>query len=652
MSIGRIPRSRMAAAVIGCLIAVVGVRGGRAGDPALPPAAELRAMLVRYEEYLALSPEERSRTTRPEFEHPALSKAAAVAWKAALLAAWQEHLAATKPERTEKLGYPGGWLKPENGVRTDFVQTDWWAKPDEKVRVTMRYGARTIGDKPDRGWPVFINLHGGGNNPQANDIGWASTMGQYPIRQGLYVCPRSPVDSAGSWNDPRSIKALERLVVELPTQWEIDPDRVYLMGFSMGAIGVLHIGPSLPDRWAAVAATSGFNYLGAAGRAAPENLFNLPVMIQIGTADMDFQRYPLARAYAEAVKALQGRARGGYSLEYKEHAGVGHQVNDRDAPDWLARHRRDPLPQRVVWHQPPLELPLGIKDLPRLLERSPGYRSYLRRRCYWLRNDEPLAFQRLDVSRAGNDFRIDAAGHLKQVTLLLDDRLADLDKPVRVLAGERELVSTRVPRTVTALVASLVEYGDRELMFSAELDVKAPDGVAELEQRHVTNAHDLRTRAGDRLALKRFADAAADLEAALRLDAANAAGQLQHLRDVYGQAQDAGGVVDASRRLAAALPDDVTAQVQAASVLLNVEPEKLRDAAAALEHAERAMALVNGKHPGIARVLAQAQFRNGRREEAVATVKTALELLPPGRAADLRAEMEAALKTYGGAGSD
>lgn len=631
-----------------CLIGLAVGHGASAQEPVVPPVAELRTLLARYEDYLALSPAERARTKRPEVDHPPLSKEAAVAWKAGLLAAWKEHLVTTKPERPEKLGYPGGWLKPGNGVSTDFVQTDWWGKPDEKVRVTMRYGARTIGAKPDRGWPVFINLHGGGNNPQANDIGWASTMGQYPIRQGLYVCPRSPVDSAGSWNDPRSIRSLERLVAELPTKWEIDPDRVYLMGFSMGAIGVLHIGPSLPDRWAAVAATSGFNYLGAAGRAATENLFNLPVMIQIGTADLDFQRYPLARAYAEAVKAQRVRVGAGYPLEYKEHAGVGHQVNDRDTPDWLARQRRDPLPRRIIWHQPPLAAPLGIEDTPRMLEKSPGYAAYLRRRCYWLRNDAPLAFQRLDVSRAGNDFRIDVAGHVGQVTLLLDDRLADLDSPVRVLAGDRELVSTPVPRTVTALVASLVEYGDSELMFCAELDVAAPDGVAELEQRQPAQAGDLRTRAGDRLALKRFADAAADLEAALRLDAANTAGQLQHLRDVYGHAQDAAGVVDVSKRLAAALPDDVNAQMQAASVLLNVEPEPLRDPQAALRHAERAMQLVDGKHPGVAGALALAQFRNGKREEAMATVEAALKLVPPGRAPELRAELESSLKTYRG----
>jgi len=620
-----------------------------AAEPVVPPAAELGEMLARYEEYATLSPEERARTKRPEFDQPPLSKEAAAAWRRGLWEAWKERLAARKPEvPPQQLGFPQGWLKQNSGVTVGAVQTNAWTAPDKKVGVTMRYGVRTVGAKPERGWPVFLNLHGGGNNPQANDQGWAASMNQYPVQQGLCVSPRSPVNTAGSWNDPLAIAALERLLVELPATWDIDPDRVYLMGYSMGAIGVLHLGPSLPDRWAAVAASAGFNYLGARGRAAPENLLNLPVMIQIGTADMDFQRYPLARAFAAAVRSRGEHTGSGYRLEYKEHAGQGHRIDDRDAPGWLATFSRDPLPRRVIWHQPLLPLPLGTADTPRLLERNYAFHAYLRRRCYWLRNDAPAAFQRLDVSRAGNEFRIDTACHVPRLTLLLDDRFVDLDEPVRVLAGERELSAARVPRTVTALVASLVEYGDPELVFCAELDVAAPDSVAEMEDRQLTTAAELRARAQDRMALARFEGAAADLEAVLQLEPGAAATVLPLVRDLHVQLGDMPRVVDATRRLATALPDDAEAQVAAAALLLDGMPESLRDPPAALEHAARAMEITRHKNPQIGGLLALAQFRNGRRDEAVATVKAALALVPAGRFPKLRAELEAAFETYGG----
>jgi predicted esterase len=642
MMVGRVVCVVFAVAALTAFVA-----GG--AEPAVPPAAELGEMLARHEEYAALSPEQRARTTRPEFDRPPLSKEAAAAWKQSLWTAWKERLAARKPDVPQQLGFPRGWLKPENGVTVGAVQADWWKGAEEKVRVTMRYGARTVGTKPERGWPVFINLHGGGNNPQENDMGWAASMAQYPVQQGLCISPRAPVDSTGSWNDPASIAALERLLVELPAKWEIDTDRVYLMGYSMGAIGVLHLGPSLPDRWAAVAASAGFSYLGARSRSAPENLLNLPVMLQIGTADVAFQRYPLAREFAQAVQALGKQTGSGYRIEYKEHAGQGHQIDDRDTPAWLAAFSREPLPKRVVWHQPLLPLPLGTADTPKLLEKNYDFRAYLRHRCYWLRNDAPAAFQRLDVSRAGNEFRIDTACHVPRLTLLLDDRFVDLDEPVRVLDGTQELVAMRVPRTVTALVASLVEYGDPELMFCAELEVAAPDSVAAMERRQPTTAEELRTRAQERVALKQFAGAAADLEAALQLEPGAAAAVLPLVRDLHAHLEDLPRFIDATRRLAAARPDDAEAQASAAAVLLKAEPESLRDAPAALRHATRAMELTQHKNPQVGGLLALAQFRNGNREEAVATVKAALALLPAGRVPKLQAELEAALATYGAA---
>lgn len=622
--------------------------GAAAEEPPVPPAVELTKLLTAYAAYEGLPPAEKAKAKRPKFDYPPLSREGASAWKRALWNAWVEHIKAEKPEKPPtRLAFPAAWQKAGNIV-LGFVQTDFWEKPDVTSKVTMRYGAMTVGTKPEKGWPVFINLHGGGNNPQVNDEGWVVTLRQYPVKQGLCVCPRAPVNTTGSWNDPRSIAALERLIAELQVRWEIDPDRVYLMGFSMGAIGVFHLGPSMPDRWAAVAGSSGFTYLGARGLAAPENLLHLPVMIQIGTKDMAFQRYPLAKAFAAALKELRRSNGDGYLLEYREHAGQGHMINDRDTPVWLAKFTRDPLPKRIVWHQPLLPVPYGKEDLPKVLERSYAFAGYLRHRCYWLRNDSPTVFQRLAVSRAGNDFRIEEACHVERVTLLLDDRMADLDKPVRVLAGERECAQGKVPRTVSALVASLVEYRDPGLMFCAELEVKAPDSVAEMDRRLLTTAADLRLRAQNRLALKRFAEAAADLEAALKLEPAGAHAMLRSLRDLYRFQQDTPRTVDTYKRLAEALPDDAEAQFEAAMLLLICEPETLRDDKAALRFAERAGELTQHKNPQIARALALAYFRNGQKAKAVATVKAALALIPAGQLPNLRADLEAALKTYSG----
>ncbi len=619
---------------------------GWTGEPAVPPVGELQKLLATYANYEALAPADKMKAKRPAFAYPPLSKAGAAAWSKALWQAWVERLKAAAPQKPpEKLGFPVAWQKAGNVV-LGFVQTDYWEKPDAKSSVIMRFGAMTVGEKPEKGWPVFINLHGGGPDPRVNDEGWVVSLGQYPVKQGLKISPRAPVNSAGSWNDPRSAAALERLLAKLPTKWEIDPNRVYLMGFSMGAIGSFHLGPLMPDRWAAVAGSSGFIYLGAQSRAAPDNLRNLPIMIQVGTQDMDFQRYPLAKAFAGAIQELQRGDSGGYRLEYKEHAGKQHMIDDRDTPAWLEKFTREPRPRRIVWQQPLLPLPLGKEDMPKVLERNYSFTGFLRQRFYWLRNDAPAAFQRLVASREGNTFRIEQAFHVERLTLLLDDRLADLDQPVCVLGGGKELVKTKVARSVTALVASLVEYADPELMFCAELSVPAPDSMAEMDRRALTTPTELRERAQQRMAVKRFADAATDLEAALKLEPQSASASLRALLQVYQAQKDMARTLDTYKRLAEALPKDAAVQFETAMLLMTCEPENLRDDKAALRFAENAADLTQHKDPQFLRATALAYFRNGQKDKAIATVNAALALIPAGQFPNLRADLETALKTY------
>jgi hypothetical protein len=73
----------------------------------------------------------------------------------------------------------------------------------------------------------------------------------------------------------------------------------------------------------------------------------------------------------------------------------------------------------------------------------------------------------------GNAVRLEA-DRCDRLTLLLDDRMMDLDKPVRILRGEKTLFEGKVERTVSALVESLVEKGDPELVCSAQVEVALP----------------------------------------------------------------------------------------------------------------------------------------------------------------------------------
>ena len=617
----------------------------RAAEPAEPDRAELRKGIRAYADYLALPPAKRAAAAAPSFKHPPLSKADAERWRAALWAAWVEHLRDDRDDDLKKLGDP---LKTGRGAVRATLPDD----AGGTERLTMRYFLRTFGKKPDGGWPLYINLHSGGNNNKLNDRCWAATKSQYPIKTGLYVAPRSVKDTAESWYEPNNYALLGRLVAEAVALWGVDPDRVYLMGYSMGGWGVFHLGPAVPDRWAAVAATAGAGFVGATGRAHPDNLRNTPMMIQIGDRDLAFRRYPLSKAFAAELRKRHEADPGGYVLKYKEHAGKGHQVNDRDTPAWLARFSRDPLPKKIVWQQSIPTPGSSIGDVRRVMTQRPTYALHFRRRSYWLRNDSPGPFQRVVAGRDGNTFHLAETRYLERITILLDDRLADLDRPVVVRAGDKVLAETKLERTVDAMIRTLVPRGDPRLVFCAALTFEPPDLAARLDGRELKTCAEYLERADHRLALGRRAEAIADLEAALNRDPAQGPGRIFPTLVRLAQLQrDARKLLDAYARWAAAAPDDVQVQYACARWQLTGAGDKdLRNTDAALKHALRAAELTQRKNSAVLHLLAATQFAGGQVEEAAATEKLAVSRLPKNAGAAANAykraleQYEAALK--------
>lgn len=134
-------------------------------------------------------------------------------------------------------------------------------------------------------------------------------------------------------------------VIELlKRSYTIDPDRVYLTGWSMGGCGAWRIGQFYADRFAAVAPFCGWT-----GPDYLENLRNTPLLIVHGTGDTTVP--------AAMDRAAYDRLRDwGYPVRYDELPGVGHDawdawIKNRGAGQfyrYLRRFRRNPWPERAV----------------------------------------------------------------------------------------------------------------------------------------------------------------------------------------------------------------------------------------------------------------------------------------------------------------
>ncbi len=114
---------------------------------------------------------------------------------------------------------------------------------------------------PLRPTPLMIGLHGGG--PGGRDgkkvVGSGSSAlglfaGQLRRRDYIAVFPNA---LRAPWRSPVNDALLQAVVAEIQALYNIDLNRVYLAGHSMGGYGTWHFGPKYCERWAAIAPMSG-----------------------------------------------------------------------------------------------------------------------------------------------------------------------------------------------------------------------------------------------------------------------------------------------------------------------------------------------------------------------------------------------------------
>ncbi|KAF3002768.1 hypothetical protein G7054_g10770 [Neopestalotiopsis clavispora] len=197
-------------------------------------------------------------------------------------------------------------------------------------RLTLNYTTEIIGDPlaDSRGRPLYIALHGGGGptttTPDAtkgNDEQWESMANLYKgaITTGVWISARGVGDSWDMHFTGASFVLIERLIENMiifgapdkrtTSPVAIDPNRVYLIGFSAGGDGVFRLAPRLAQRFAAVNMGAGHPGPGCLGdevmsskiadtgltppprtKTILRNLVNTPICLQVGEEDSEYDR--------------------------------------------------------------------------------------------------------------------------------------------------------------------------------------------------------------------------------------------------------------------------------------------------------------------------------------------------------------------------
>jgi predicted esterase len=111
--------------------------------------------------------------------------------------------------------------------------------------------------EPQKKWPLIVALHGMGGNENSFFDGYAkgSLKEEAEKRGYLIVCPkgRGPADMYLG----NAQKDVFDSLAHVRQLYNVDPDRIYLMGHSMGGYGSWTIANAQPDLFAAIAPFSG-----------------------------------------------------------------------------------------------------------------------------------------------------------------------------------------------------------------------------------------------------------------------------------------------------------------------------------------------------------------------------------------------------------
>ena len=304
------------------------------------------------------------------------------------------------------------------------------------------------GEKPEGGRSLYISMHGGGGAPpEVNDRQWKNQQRLYRIDEGVYVAPRAPSDTWNLWHQGHVDPLFDRLITSMILVEGVNPDRVYLTGYSAGGDGVYQLAPRMADRFAAAAMMAGHP-----NETSHEGLRNLPMAIHVGENDSPYGRNRVAGEWKDRLAKARAEDEGGYEHVVELHAGKGHWMDGDDAKalPWMAQFNRVNRPERIVWKQD----------------------DVTHDRFYWLKVDEPVARDRMVVERTGQTITISEPGAVKKLTIRLDDSMLDLDQPVIVKGpGGKVLFEGIVPRTRSVLEQTLAEREDPNGVYSAEITV-------------------------------------------------------------------------------------------------------------------------------------------------------------------------------------
>ena len=392
----------------------------------------------------------------------------------------------------------------ESGWDKQFVPPDEIPRvPGEKLKIhassfhlaeglDMPYAVLQRGEKPANGWPLVIAMHGGGGTADKlpNPHGWPVntqewntqiklSLALYPAN-AIYFVPRMVDDNQGRWWKEYNCQAFAAMIRHAILFWNIDPNRVYMLGISEGGYGTETLACRYPDL---LAAANGLA-CGSGTSIHVENLRNLPFRTDVGEKDNMFGRLPNAIKKHGLINSLKKNDPEGYINHLELHKGKGHGIDYKQGPEWMMQFTRNPDPKRVTC----------------TLFQHDGVKN---KGAYWLHaiNDLDKKVIYLDgqinsadnsvsitVAATKDDEKVQVADWQKplenqgetipatglRLRVWLHEESLDLNKPIKIIINGK-LVDTHTPKPELGnLCSSLMLHGDPNYCYPCKIEIVVP----------------------------------------------------------------------------------------------------------------------------------------------------------------------------------
>lgn len=334
----------------------------------------------------------------------------------------------------------------------------------------------------EKRWPLIIALHGSGGQPEHIMHYTRSLLGE---RANDYII--AAPDSFGSMHlrgDADEVGRPRDLVVALRRQFRLDDRRIYLMGYSLGGHntwlgGILHA-----DLFAGIMPLAtplqivGNDILFDDLLPNLRNTYTLFCWGENDNVDSSGKRRSDGGNAAwnrHMTKVMRDVGVTGFkSIEL---SGVGHANVKPPAEavnQWLQQKRqRYPREVHHVFRLPEHSSAYWIRATE--LQGKPLPDGELKIR--YTKDDDPRKKQRayltqrlglIEASVEGQTIKL-RSRKTQTIELLLHDKLIDLDRPIRITRGSRQLFEGKIPRDLRILLREAANDWDFDRLFSARV---------------------------------------------------------------------------------------------------------------------------------------------------------------------------------------